>query len=127
MRLWKVVVLVDLALLVGLGAGYLWWGRQAARLERELAQAQTAQMSVEREWTVRGVVRAVLPEANLIVLSHEEMAGYMPAMTMGFRVAAPQIYDGVRVGDAVRFTVRGVPPNMVLTGLERAPTGGGNR
>jgi Cu/Ag efflux protein CusF len=127
MRLWKVVVLVDLALLVGLGTGYLWWGRQAARLDRELAQVQAVQMSVEREWTVRGVVRAVLPEANLIVLSHEEMAGYMPAMTMGFRVAAPQIYDGVRVGDAVRFTVRGVPPNMVLTGLERAPTGGGSR
>jgi Cu(I)/Ag(I) efflux system protein CusF len=127
MRLWKVVVLVDLAVLIGLGGGYLWWGRQAARLERELAQAQAAQMSVEREWTVRGVVRAVLPEANLIVLSHEEMSGYMPAMTMGFRVAAPQIYDGVQIGDAVRFTVRGVPPNMVLTGLERAPTGGGNR
>jgi len=127
MRLWKVVVLVDLAVLIGLGGGYLWWGRQAARLERELAQTQTAQMAVEREWTVRGVVRAVLPESNLIVLSHEEMAGYMPAMTMGFRVAAPQIYDGVRVGDAVRFTVRGVPPNVVLTDLQRAPAGGGNR
>jgi Cu/Ag efflux protein CusF len=127
MRVWKVVVLVDLAVLLGVGAGYLWWGRQAARLERELAQARAVQMTVEREWTVRGVVRAVMPEANLVVLSHEEIPGYMPAMTMGFRVAAPQIYDGVQIGDAVRFTVRGVPPNMVLTGLERAPTGGGNR
>jgi Cu/Ag efflux protein CusF len=127
MRVWKVVVLVDLAVLLGVGAGYLWWGRQAARLERELAQARAVQMTVEREWTVRGVVRAVLPEASLVVLSHEEIPGYMPAMTMGFRVAAPQIYDGVQIGDAVRFTVRGVPPNMVLTGLERAPTGGGNR
>jgi Cu/Ag efflux protein CusF len=127
MRVWKVVVLVDLAVLLSVGAGYLWWGRQAARLERELAQARAVQMTVEREWTVRGVVRAVLPEAKLVVLSHEEIPGYMPAMTMGFRVAAPQIYDGVQIGDAVRFTVRGVPPNMVLTGLERAPTGGGNR
>jgi Cu/Ag efflux protein CusF len=127
MRVWKVVVLVDLAVLLGVGAGYLWWGRQAARLERELAQARAVQMTVEREWTVRGVVRAVLPETGLVVLSHEEIPGYMPAMTMGFRVAAPQIYDGVQIGDAVRFTVRGVPPNMVLTGLERAPTGGGNR
>lgn len=127
MRVWKVVVLVDLAVLLGVGAGYLWWGRQAARLERELAQARAVQMTVEREWTVRGVVRAVLPEAGLVVLSHQEIPGYMPAMTMGFRVAAPHIYDGVQIGDAVRFTVRGVPPNMVLTGLERAPTGGGNR
>lgn len=127
MRVWMVVVLVDLAVLLGVGAGYLWWGRQAARLEREMAQARLAAMTVEREWTVRGVVRAVLPEANLVVLSHEEIPGYMPAMTMGFRVAAPQIYDGVQIGDAVRFTVRGVPPNMLLTGLERAPTGGGTR
>lgn len=127
MRVWKVVVLVDLAVVLGVGAGYLWWGRQAARLDRELAQARAVQMTVERQWTVRGVVRAVLPDANLVVLSHEEIPGYMPAMTMGFRAAAPQIYDGVQIGDAVRFTVRGVPPNMVLTGLERAPTGGGNR
>jgi Cu/Ag efflux protein CusF len=127
MRVWKVAVLVNLAVMLGIGAGYLWWGRQAARLERELAQAQTAQATVEREWTVRGVVRAVVPEASLVVLSHEEIPGYMPAMTMGFRVAAPQIYDGVRIGDAVRFTVRGVPPNMVLIGLERTPAGGGAR
>jgi Cu/Ag efflux protein CusF len=51
----------------------------------------------------------------------------MPAMTMGFRAAAPEIYDGVRIGDAVRFTVQGVPPNVVLTGMERAPAGGANR
>jgi Cu/Ag efflux protein CusF len=127
MRLWKVVVLVDLALLVGAGASYLWWGRQAERLQRELALAQAAQAAVEREWTVRGVVRAILSEGNLVVLSHEEIPGYMPAMTMGFRAAAPQIYDGVRIGDAVRFTVRGAPPNVVLTGIERAPAEGGNR
>jgi uncharacterized membrane protein len=77
MRVWKVVVLVDLAVLLGVGAGYLWWGRQAARLERELAQARAVQMTVEREWTVRGVVRAVLPESGLVVLSHEEIPGYM--------------------------------------------------
>jgi Cu/Ag efflux protein CusF len=127
MRLWKVVVLVDLALLVGVGGGYLWWGRQAERLARELALAQAAQAAVEREWTVRGVVRAILSEAGLIVLTHEEIPGYMPAMTMGFRTAAPEIYDGVQIGDAVRFTLRGAPPNVVLTGIERAPKGGSNR
>ena len=39
MRTWKAVVLLNLALLVGAGWGYAFWGLRAARLERELAAA----------------------------------------------------------------------------------------
>jgi Cu/Ag efflux protein CusF len=119
MRAWKAVVLIDLALALGVGGGWLWWGRRAARLEDELALARAAQASVERAWTVRGVIRVILPEINVIVLSHEEIPGFMTPMTMGFRAAAPKIYDGLRVGDEVRFTVRGAPPNVVITAIEK--------
>lgn len=119
MRAWKVVVLVDLAMLLGVGGGYLWWGREAARLERELAAARAAAQGGEREWRVAGVVRAILPDINVLVLTHEDIPGYMPSMTMGFRAAAPTIYDGVQIGDAVRFTLRGVPPNLTVTALEK--------
>jgi len=44
----------------------------------------------------------------------------MPSMTMGFRAASPKIYEGVAVGDEVRFTLRGVPPNLLVTALEKA-------
>ena len=124
MRLWKVVVLLDLALLLGAGLGYVWWGRRAEKLERELAQARAEQAGVEREWHVRGVVRAVLPEVGVVIISHEEIPGFMPAMTMGFRTTGPEIYQGVGVGDGVRFTLRGAPPNVMLTAIERAPGGG---
>ncbi|HEY3065963.1 MAG TPA: copper-binding protein [Methylomirabilota bacterium] len=119
MRLWKVVVLVDLALALGVGGGYLRWGREAARLERELAlaRAATSVAGAEREVHGEGVVRAVLPDINVIVITHGELPGYMPPMTMGFRVATPKIQETVQVGDAVRFTVRGVPPNMTLTAI----------
>ncbi|MGH7323086.1 MAG: copper-binding protein [Candidatus Rokuibacteriota bacterium] len=127
MRLWKVVVLLNLALALGVAAGYVWWGRRAERLQRELGEARAAQAGVEREWTVRGVVRAILPEAGLLIISHEEIPGYMEPMTMGFRVASPQIYDRVRIGDAVRFTLRGAPPAVIVTGIERAPVGGARR
>jgi Cu/Ag efflux protein CusF len=123
MRLWKAAVLLNLALLVGVGWGYVWWGRQAVRLERELAQLQAQATMTEREWRVDGVVRAVLPDMNVIVLSHAEIPGFMAAMTMGFRTASPNIYDGVAVGDAVRFTVRGTPPNVVITAIEKLPGG----
>lgn len=124
MRAGKAVLLVNLALALGLGWGYLWWGRQAERLAREVAVARVAAAAGEREWRIEGVVRAVLPEINVIVLTHEEIPGYMPAMTMGFRAASPKIHEGVRVGDAVRFTLRGVPPSVAITAIEKAPPAG---
>lgn len=124
MRLWKVVLLLNLALALGVGWGYLWWGRQAARLQRELVAARSQATSVEREWTVSGVVRAILADLDVVVLTHEEIPGYMPPMTMGFRALSPKIYEGVRIGDAVRFTVRGAPPNVKIVAIENVNPGG---
>ena len=120
MRAWKVVLLLDLALLLGVASGYVWWGREVARLERELAAARAFSQAGEREWKVVGVVRAILPDVNVLVLTHEDIPGYMPSMTMGFRAASPRIYEGLTVGDAIRFTLRGVPPNLTVIGIEKA-------
>jgi Cu/Ag efflux protein CusF len=38
----------------------------------------------------------------------------MPAMTMAFR-ASREVHDGVKVGDTVRFTLRGTPPDVSVT------------
>ena len=120
MRAWKAVVLIDLALLVGVGWGYAFWGLREGRLERELAEARAAAASgIERQWTVEGVVRAIFPELGVIVLTHGDIPGYMPAMTMGFRVASPKIQEAVSVGDAVRFTLRGVLPDVAVTTIEK--------
>ena len=124
MKIWKVVLLLNLALILGVGWGYLWWGRQAARLQRELVAARSLATAVEREWTVNGVVRAILADLDVVVLTHEEIPGYMPPMTMGFRATSPKIYNGVQFGDAVRFTVRGVPPNVRIVAIEKVSLGG---
>ena len=121
MRLWRAVLLLNLALGVGLLLGFLAWGRQLLDLERELALAESkaAAAGVERSWTVRGVVRAVLPDMNVVVLTHEDIPGYMGAMTMGFRVHEPQLYRGLDIGEHVRFTLKGVPPNLLITAIAR--------
>jgi Cu/Ag efflux protein CusF len=122
MRLWRVILLVDLALLLGLGAGYLWWGQQARRLAAELATARAAAAAAaggEREYHATGVVRAGLAELGIVVITHGDIPGYMPAMTMGFRAGAPNILDSVKPGDEVRFTLRGTPPNMAITAIEQ--------
>jgi Cu/Ag efflux protein CusF len=120
MPVWRVVLLLNLTLIVGIGAGYLWWGRQASDLARELAVARAAASSGEREYKAEGVVRAVLPDMNLIVITHDEIPGYMPPMTMGFRAASPKIHEGAAIGDAVRFTLRGTPPNLAIVAIEKS-------
>ena len=121
MRLWKAIALLNLALGVGLLIGYLWWGREAARLRQETMvsiQAGAAALE-EREWAVRGVVRSVIPEINVLVLTHEDIPGFMPSMTMGFRAANPKLYAGLQVGDLIRFTLKGVPPNVTIVAITR--------
>lgn len=121
MRLWKAVALLNLALGVGLLVGYLWWGREATRLRGETTvtiQAGAAGLE-EREWTARGVVRSVIPEINVLVLTHEDIPGFMPSMTMGFRAANPKLYAGLQVGDLIRFTLKGVPPNVTIVAITR--------
>jgi Cu/Ag efflux protein CusF len=108
---------VDLALALGLGLGYLRWGREVARLGEELA-VERARPTVG-EWTALGVVRAVLPELNVVVLTHEEIGEVMPAMTMGFRMASPGLSRGLEAGDEVRFTLRGSAANPVITAIEK--------
>jgi Cu/Ag efflux protein CusF len=120
MRAWYLTTAVNLAVMIGVGAGYLYWGRQAAQLAVELKQARAAPPRAEREWKeIAGVVRGIMPEVDVVVLSHADMAGYMKPMTMGFKAASPQVYEGLKVGDAVQFTLRGSPPRVRIVAMEK--------
>jgi Cu/Ag efflux protein CusF len=117
-RAWYFVAAVNVAAVMGVGAGYLYWGRQAERLAVELKTAKSAAPRPEREWKdVAGVVRGVMPEMGVVVLSHADMAGYMRPMTMGFKAESPKLYEGLEVGDAVSFTLRGSPPRVRITSI----------
>jgi Cu/Ag efflux protein CusF len=119
LTLGRAILLIDLALLLGLGLGYLWWGREVGRLRAEVATARARPAVSPGEWTATGVVRAVIPDMNLLVLTHDQIGELMPPMTMGFRTASPQLYDGLAVGDEIRFTLQGVPPNVVITAIQK--------
>ena len=52
-----------------------------------------------------GVVIAVRPEKQQLVLEHGEITGFMPAMTMGYKTSPTSLLNTVRPGDRVRFTI----------------------
>ena len=52
-----------------------------------------------------GKVVAVVPNTQQLVIDHGEIKGFMDAMTMGFRVASPALFEGLKAGDSVRFTI----------------------
>jgi Cu/Ag efflux protein CusF len=64
------------------------------------ARASTAQ-------TVVGVGEVVTtgPGPSQIVVDHEAITGFMEAMTMGYRVDAPALLEGLKPGDRIRFTI----------------------
>ena len=52
-----------------------------------------------------GKVLAVVPESAEIVLTHEEIKGFMDAMTMGYKVSSSSMLKTVHPGDTVQFTI----------------------
>ena len=124
MRLWKVIVLLNLALGLGIGLGYLRWAREVRALQDEVALLRAEAIRPgPSSWTVRGIVRSVIPKLGAIFLTHEAMPGLMEGMTMGFEVEDPKLLDGLAPGDPVRFTVRKDGERLVLVRIEkqRAP------
>jgi hypothetical protein len=75
------------------------------RLDRERQACLAGARAGQQQWDGRGVVRAVYPE--LLVVTHEEMPGLLPARTTGFPAAPPVLRGPIRVGDAIRFSLRG--------------------
>jgi protein SCO1 len=59
---------------------------------------------VLKTFTVKGVIVRVDDEGRTLVIKHEEMPGYMGAMTMPFRVKDANESAKVTPGDEIRFT-----------------------
>jgi Cu/Ag efflux protein CusF len=122
MRLWKVILLLNLALGLGIGGGYLWWAREARALREELTRAREAAAKGQagpRVWSAHGIVRLVLKDQDAVFLTHEAIPGLMEGMTMGFQTAGGVILDGLAPGDRVLFTVELRDSRLVVVGIQK--------
>lgn len=62
--------------------------------------------SVLRSFELKGVIKELGTNSRTVVVQHEAVAGYMPAMTMPFKVQEPKELDGLRAGDRISFRLR---------------------
>lgn len=125
MRLWRVVVLIGLALVIGFGLGYVRWGREAHQLRESLARAsqlRPEQASDPGPWTARGVVRIVLRDQSVVFLTHEAIPGLMPGATRAFQSASSKLLEPLTPGDSVRFTLQRRGKQNLLVAIERDKT-----
>lgn len=76
----------------------------------------------DRMFDVTGTIRGRLDNGSLII-EHQNIPGFMPAMTMAFEVANPDEASGLQTGDTVRFRLRvsddkSVAESFFVTGHE---------
>jgi protein SCO1/2 len=88
-----VKLLLQILTLLSLSLGLSGCGNKQGDQERPL-----------RNFTVKGVVIDIQDEGRTMIIDHEEMPGYMGAMTMPFRVNDPAESNGISPGDEIKFT-----------------------
>lgn len=62
--------------------------------------------AVVRTYAAKGVVKELKADGKTVVIQHEEVVGYMPAMTMPFEVRDTNELRGVQQGDSISFQIR---------------------
>ena len=122
MRLYKVILLVNLAMGVGFLLGSLWWAQEVGRLRREVAAngpGGTTRSSSAGRWPAQGVVRVIAPEMNRIFIEHGDIPGLMEAMTMAFEPEDSTMLNGLAPGDQVHFTLQKQGERVILVAIEK--------
>jgi protein SCO1/2 len=98
-----------------------------ARMRSEASPQAAGPKNPVRVFQVRGEVKEIHPEAPGAVIRHEEIPGYMPAMTMWFDVKDPAELTGLQPGDQVTFRLvvteqDGWVEGLTKTGTAAAPS-----
>ena len=78
----------------------------SACLSAESASGEVASAEAQQanRYTTNGVIVGIDRDRLSVTIRHEDVPGYMPAMTMPFDLRSASQVDGLDVNDAVRFT-----------------------
>jgi len=83
------------------------------------AAALLSACSRERQYDLRGQVLAVDRARQELTIKHDDIRGFMPGMTMPFKVKDPRLLDGREPGDLVQATLVVRDANAYLSSVSR--------
>jgi protein SCO1 len=72
-----------------------------------------------REFPLTGEVLAIRPDRSEVQVKHDEVKGFMDAMTMWFSIKDPRLLDGIAPGDLISATLVITSEDSHLTGLRK--------
>jgi Cu/Ag efflux protein CusF len=78
--------------------------------------------SAERRYRLHGQVLSVEPERKTVTIKHEEIQGFMPAMTMPYEVQESGALAGLAPGDLINASLVVFSNGAYLTDLQKVGT-----
>ena len=65
------------------------------------------------------MLKAFLPDGEHIRVDHEEISGFMEAMTMSFAVEDTTLLQGIEVEDSIRFTLTVTGDDITVSSIQK--------
>lgn len=75
--------------------------------------------SAAKVYDVKGKVVALDAAKKVVTLDHDDIPGFMKAMTMEFSVDDAKLLDGLKAGDAVQGKITATGGSYSVTSLEK--------
>jgi protein SCO1/2 len=87
-----------------------------------LTSAACARAPEQRTFTLQGQVQSLDVPHKLVIVKHEEIKGFMPAMTMPYEVAEAKLLDGLAPGDLINAQLAVFSNGAHLTSIRKVGT-----
>jgi protein SCO1 len=87
-----------------------------------LASAACGKSSDQRSFTLQGQVLSVDSARKMVVVKHEEIKDFMPAMTMPYEAQEARLLDGLAPGDLINATLVVFSNGAHLTTIRKVGT-----
>lgn len=112
---------IFLFLILALAAGAI--ASSMALTHRPSSKARSTNTSTTRTFQVNGRICEIAAVTKTLKIAHEEIPGYMPAMTMPLEVRDVALLKGLRAGDEVHFELSVTDDDSWISHLEKIGNG----
>jgi protein SCO1/2 len=87
----------------------------------EAVEATASATEIRSLFTVKGVVKSIEEDLSSARIDHEEIPGYMQAMTMPFAIGDTSEWATIETGDSISFLLHVTDERSWIDGVEKVP------